>query len=955
MPDSVKPANERSWSTFGGLVLFLLVIQTPFMALAQFPRTKLFSLFPPGGSAGSSQEVQLKTGTDLEGVGGLRFSHPGITAVQKYLEPAPTWPFPKPVEGHFIVTIASDVPPGVYDVRAFGSHGVSNARAFVVSDLEERIEAAANTDVDKATEISVGSVVNGTAQAGTADYFSFEAREGQRLLIDCHAERIDSRMDATLVLYDADGRELQRQRDTIRRDPLVDFLVPADGTYLVKVYDFLHGGGDEYFYRLSVSTGPYIDFIFPPAVAAGTSGSYAIYGRNLPGSSPAPDITVNGQSLDKLIMEIEVPEFVDQTVLPVNSMVSPAESVLDAMSYRLATTQGTSNLVRLGFATAALVVEQEPNNDPSEANVLTLPCEIAGRFNNRRDVDWFTFDATKAAVYYVEVYSHRLGLPTDPYLLIQRVTEDPEKESGVEDVKEVDDLDEVGIDATYDSRTADPIFRFTVPEDGTYRILVRDLNATARGDLFYRLAIREPKPDFRLVAFSAQHERNDNGEVVKSDPRPLLLHRGGAEVVEILAFRRDGFDGEIHLSAQFLPLGVTCAGVIIPGGSSRTKLALRAADNANAWSGNISIVGRARIGDTWVTRMARGGEVQWGGKQNESITTSRLVRNVALAVNDSWRFPFTVKLADARPVVLSSNGNVRVPLRIVRRDGFGGALQLKFDGLPDEIRSNPISVDSGKSQVELELQIHVRTAPTIYTLVLMAETEVPFPRDPKAVAAAAETKAKIDQIASQAAEAAKQADEANESAQQKLSDADAQLEQVGAALEKAKQAVQKASQEGGAAGQKAEEAYEAVKKSQSVELQQASDMAKREAAAAVSRAATASAVKNTAMQALTKAKVAQQAAARAKRRAERVAEKARAKAEASAQAQKAAQKAVEDVAKLGKPEGVKVSVPAHVIGLEISLVPSAFVRRDKVVDASPASYAFPHVDRRQYLVTLTEP
>ena len=132
-------------------------------------------------------------------------------------------------------------------------------------------------------------------------------------------------------------------------------------------------------------------------------------------------------------------------------------------------------------------------------------------------------------------------------------------------------------------------------------------------------------------------------------------------------------------------------------------------------------------------------------------------------------------------------------------------------------------------------------------------------------------------------------------------------------------------------------------------------MAKREAAAAVSRAATASAVKNTAMQALTKAKVDQQAAARAKRRAERVAEKARAKAEASAQAQKAAQKAVEDVAKLGKPEGIKVSVPAHVIGLEISLVPSAFVRRDKVVDASPASYAFPRVDRRQYLVTLTEP
>src|SRR5436190_541732 len=79
-----------------------------------------------------------------------------------------------------------------------------------------------------------GTVVNGRADADTVDYFKFPARKGQRVLIECLAKDIDSRMDDTLILYDAGGQELERRR----RGGLLDFIAPADGEFVLAVSDF---------------------------------------------------------------------------------------------------------------------------------------------------------------------------------------------------------------------------------------------------------------------------------------------------------------------------------------------------------------------------------------------------------------------------------------------------------------------------------------------------------------------------------------------------------------------------------------------------------------------------------------------------------------------------------------------------------------------------------------------
>ena len=149
-----------------------------------------------------------------------------------------------------------------------GKYGISNPRTFVVGDQAESVEQEPNNQNDKANRVELNSVVNGQINPGEdVDCFVFAAKHGQRVLIECWAWRIDSRLDGFLWLYDASGKQLAACQDDNSRDekndPLIDFEIPADGDYYVKFSDFLYGGGQEHVYRLRIGTAPLIDFILP--------------------------------------------------------------------------------------------------------------------------------------------------------------------------------------------------------------------------------------------------------------------------------------------------------------------------------------------------------------------------------------------------------------------------------------------------------------------------------------------------------------------------------------------------------------------------------------------------------------------------------------------------------------------------------------------------------------------
>src|SRR5205823_4373417 len=119
----------------------------------------------------------------------------------------------------------------------------------------------------------------GTSDQNREDVFRFPAKQGQRIVIECQAGKLDSQMDATLTLTDATGKQLAANNDYFGRDPLVDFIALKDGEYSVSVCDLSFRGGHPY--RLVVTDKPRVENVFPRAVQVGKPAELSIYGRNL--------------------------------------------------------------------------------------------------------------------------------------------------------------------------------------------------------------------------------------------------------------------------------------------------------------------------------------------------------------------------------------------------------------------------------------------------------------------------------------------------------------------------------------------------------------------------------------------------------------------------------------------------------------------------------------------------
>jgi hypothetical protein len=210
------------------------------VATAQLPTARLDGVSPRGGEAGREVDVTLQ-GVDLEDASSLVFSHPGLTAT--LIEP-----------GRFKVTIGQGVPTGGHEVRAVGRYGVSTSSLWVVGSLPEIIEPAGNSVRATAPVVAFPVTLNGVATADTSDFFRIAAVKGQKVYLDCAAQRIDAPLHAVLSVRDPAGVEIKRAQRTLDRDPVTEFIPSVDGEYTIELHDATWRGGPAFAYRLTVST-----------------------------------------------------------------------------------------------------------------------------------------------------------------------------------------------------------------------------------------------------------------------------------------------------------------------------------------------------------------------------------------------------------------------------------------------------------------------------------------------------------------------------------------------------------------------------------------------------------------------------------------------------------------------------------------------------------------------------
>jgi hypothetical protein len=742
---SQVPNQLKSSAIRPALLLGAILLLPAGLALAQLPVARLDSVFPPGGRAGTEVEVSLG-GADLDDATTLLFSREGLVS-------RPSGP------GRFIVTLATNTPPGDCDLRVVGRFGVSNPRVFAVGDRPEIPDPGTNATPAAALSIPPDAWVSGRIAPAGSDYFRFTARAGEHLTVECRAPDIDSRLDPSLWILNDQGRDVARSR----RGGVLDYTVPGDGVYLLRVHDFLNRGGDDYFYRLRISRGPHIRFVQPLAVEVGTNSGHAVtvFGRNLPGGTTVTNGGSGVRGLESLQVMIAPPP-TDPGVAPLrlSRRVTPPGAGLDAVELRVGSTNGTSNPATVSLTPWPVRGEQEPNGEPAKSQKLSLPCDVSGSFEGWNDHDWYAFDAHKGDLWQIEIFSHRLGFHCDPSLHLQRVSRGSKGEEQVADVMESYDIEGSLGGPEFKTTTGDAALRLEVKEDATYRLLVRDQGSASAHDETrgYRLAIHPQAPDFRLVALPLPPPptAKDSKEARLTSP---FLRAGGVVPLQVHVFRLDGYGGPVELAAEGLPPGVTSAGAVIPADARSGLLLLKADDRVTNWAGSIRVVGRAKVGAADRVREARGATVIWAtGNYDAEAVASRVSHNIALAVSGDEPAPLSLELAGGKAVEVAVGGKLSLPVRLTKRGEFGGNLKLRLTGDPALGAGRELDVDKAATNAVFELDLgQVKLPEGEHLLHVETQTSFQAPRSVKGLQdAEAAVKAAADKEKAAAQERVKQ-------------------------------------------------------------------------------------------------------------------------------------------------------------------------------------------------------
>jgi hypothetical protein len=168
--------------------------------------------------------------------------------------------------------------------------------------------------------------------------------------------------------------------------------------------------------------------------------------------------------------------------------------------FRVATPQGVSSVASLVVGDEPGVLEIERDDDPKNAQSVTLPVTLYGRLHRPEKIDWYKFQVEAGDEVSFAVLASRLQFPVyysyfvDPLLLL---TDDKGHELATND----------------DYFAADPFLRYKFAKAGEYRIAIRDNRFRGEMPSPYQLTIsRQP---FLTNVFPLGVER---GQEVKLRP-----------------------------------------------------------------------------------------------------------------------------------------------------------------------------------------------------------------------------------------------------------------------------------------------------------------------------------------------------------------------------------------------------------------------------------------------------
>jgi hypothetical protein len=274
------------------------------IALGELPFVT--SIFPLGGPTGTQTTVEMK-GWNLP-AGGMTMD-------------------------------ARDKKPGTYPLFVCREERISNRVPFAVDTLPECLEQEPNYSQGSAQPVSLPIIVNGRIdQPGDVDVFRFEGRDGNEIVAEVYARRLDSPLDSVLKLTDANDHQIAFNDDyedkgagltTHQADSRLSVTLPANGTYYLHISDAQHKGGEAYSYRLRISP-PQPDFelrVVPSSInaRAGATVPITIYALRKDGFSDNIALTLKDAPRGFKLSGGKVPANQDQVRLTLTVPPTPSE------------------------------------------------------------------------------------------------------------------------------------------------------------------------------------------------------------------------------------------------------------------------------------------------------------------------------------------------------------------------------------------------------------------------------------------------------------------------------------------------------------------------------------------------------------------------------------------------------------------------------------------------------
>jgi hypothetical protein len=227
-------------------------------------------------------------------------------------------------------------------------------------------------------------------------------------------------------------------------------------------------------------------------------------------------------------------------------------------------------------------LEQEPNNDPSHAQKVTLPIVVNGRIDRPDDWDVYEFTGRAGDTVVAEVSARRLESSLDS---VVKITDAAGKLVGLND-------DHEDPESGANTHDADSYLTVTLPADGKYYVHIGDTARHGGEDYAYRLRISAPQPDF----------------VLQIMPSSFAIRGKASGSVPVYAIRKEGFTGPIKLSLKDPPAGFSAPPSVLPANQSLGRLMVKSDMSETKEPVSLVVEGRATVDGREIVRKAVPGE-----------------------------------------------------------------------------------------------------------------------------------------------------------------------------------------------------------------------------------------------------------------------------------------------------------------------------------------------------------